>query len=209
MKHRLFCFGDSFVDWDIPKKHWTYYLSKHFDVSKFGKYGADNNTILFQLGSLPKYQEGDRIVIVFTEPGRLPRRYYGDRVDTYAAVKYMSPRYYQDNRFAEKLHLLKFDESERWANGERDDEIRFLKQLKGWLSKYKPIFVTWSDQFYNSTSNFVGLIKVTSNWDEGFGEERDFHPGPKGCYEMYRTIHDLLEVDGDIVDYEEEIKNIL
>lgn len=209
MKSRLFCFGDSFVDWDIPKNHWTYYLSKHFDVIKFGKYGADNNSILFQLGLLPDYQVGDRIIVVFTEPGRLPRRYYGDRVEDYKSTKYMSPRYYQDNKFAEKLHILKYDESERWVNGERQNEINFLKQLKGWLDKYEPIFITWSEQFHKSTYDFVDLIIVSSNWDEGVGEKRDFHPGPNGCYEMYKRLHQLLRIDDEVVGYEDETKNII
>lgn len=209
MKPRLFCFGDSFVDWDIPKNHWTYYLSKHYDVIKFGKYGADNNSILFQLGSLPEFIEGDRVLMVFTEPGRLPRRYYGDRHDGTKLIKYMSPRYYRDKEFAEKLHHLKWEEGERWVNGERENEINFLKKLKSWMSQYKPIFITWSEYFHKPTSDFVELIQVSSNWEEGYSEERDFHPGPKGCYDMYKIIHNLLEIGEDIVDYEEEIKKIL
>jgi hypothetical protein len=80
---RLFCFGDSFIDWYVPKYHWTYYLSKHYEVIKHGKAGADNHSILFQMGRLPEFIEGDRIIIVFTEPGRLPRRYYGKRREVF------------------------------------------------------------------------------------------------------------------------------
>lgn len=205
MKPRLFIFGDSFVDWDIPKNHWTDYLSNHYDVFKHGKYGADNYSILFQLGNLPKYENGDRLIMYFTEPGRLPRRYYGKRKKEYINNIYMSPNFYEDTSFGEKLHILKFDESERWINGEREIEIKFLKNLKKWLSCYKPIFVTWSEHFHNPTKDFVNLIQVSSNFEEQVGDNRDFHPGPKGCYEVYKILFNLLEINDELKEYKKDL----
>jgi hypothetical protein len=207
--NRLFCFGDSFVDWDTPKYHWTYYLSKHYEVHKFGKFGADNYSILFQLGNLPEYTEGDRVIIVFTEPGRLPRRFYGERKDEFKSTPYMAPEFYKDSEFSKKLHMLKYDEGERWITGERDIEIKFLKNLQIWMKNYNPIFVTWSEYFHKSTSDFVSLIQVTSNWEEGVGEERDFHPGPAGCYEMYKLIYKLLNIKELIIEFELQEKKII
>ena len=103
MKSRLFCFGDSFVDWPIPTYHWTSYLSNHYDVYKFGVRGADNVSILFQLGNLPEYKKGDRIIMVFTEPGRLPRRFYGDRKERFMKTPYMSPNFYKNREFLSKI----------------------------------------------------------------------------------------------------------
>ena len=206
MKSRLFIFGDSFVDWDIPKNHWTEYLTNHYEVYKYGKFGADNYSIIFQLGNLPLYENGDRIIIYFTEPGRLPRRFYGKRKKEFIDNIYMSPNFYEDISFSEKLHILKFEESERWVNGERNIEIQFLKNLKKWLSDYKPIFVTWSQQFHNSTNDFVHFIKVSSNFEEKISDERDFHPGPLGCYELYKIMYNLLEIKDEIKDFK---KNIL
>lgn len=209
MKPRLFCFGDSFVDWSVPKHHWTYYLSKHYEVHKFGKFGADNYSILFQLGNLPEYKKGDRVIIVFTEPGRLPRRFYGERKDKFKSTPYMAPEFYEDVNFGKKLHMLKYDEGERWINGERDIEIQFLKNLKLWMDDYNPVFVTWSEYFHKPISDLVSLIQVSSNWDEGYGEERDFHPGPKGCHNMYKILHTLLNIKEPIVEFEIEPKQII
>lgn len=205
MKHRLFCFGDSFVDWHIPKHHWTYYLAKHYNVHKFGKLGADNYSILYQLGNLPNYENGDRIVIVFTNPGRLPRRFYGNRREEFLNEPYTSPNFYEDTKFAKKLDELRFDENVRWISGERKDEMEFLKKLKLWLSHYQPIFITWSEDFYLPTSDFVTHFKVSSNFQEGIGESIDFHPGPLGCYDIYTLLHTLLKINDIIVEYEPNI----
>lgn len=201
MKNRLFCFGDSFVDWHLPKYHWTYYLSNHFDVHKYGKYGADNYSILFQIGNLPDYQEGDRIVMVFTNPGRLPRRFYGERKTEYKDILYHASQFYKNKTFAKNLDMLKYDEEQRWINNERYIEIAFIKNLQNWLSSYKPIFVTWHESFYESTSDFVTFIQATTNAQEGVGEEEDFHPGPKGCYTWYETLHSLLEINEPKVEF--------
>lgn len=206
MKPRLFCLGDSFVDWDIPKFHWTYYLSNHYDVHKLGKRGSDNYSIIFQLGLLGDYKDGDRVIVVFTHAGRLPHRYYGERKELYVNRPYKLPSYYKDSKFAEKLDYLRIIEGDNWVNGVRENDIKFLKNLQIWLGKYKPVYVTWSEQFYQSTSDFVTLIQVSSNADEKNGESIDFHPGPKGCYDVYKKIHELLKIKEPIVDFEVEIK---
>lgn len=209
MKKRLFILGDSFVDWEIPKFHWTWYLEKHYEVFKFGKYGADNYSILFQLGNLPEYEDGDRIIMYFTEPGRLPRRFYGIRKKQCISTPFMNPSFYEDMDFANKLHNIKYNESERWVNGERGVEVSFLKKLKNWIKNYEPVFVTWSEHFHTQTSDFVKLIKVSSNYDEGIAEEKDFHPGPKGCYEIYKIFHNLLSINDEIVEFENYRKDLL
>jgi len=205
MKPRLFCLGDSFVDWHTPKFHWTYYLEKHYELYKYGKYGADNYTIISQLGILSDYKEGDRILIIFTDPGRLPRRFYGERKESFINDPYTTPNSYKDNKFAQKLNILRVDEEDRWTNGNRENEVKFLRNLKKWLLIYDPVFITWSEQFYKPTSDFVNFIKVTSNCEEGVGEIIDFHPGPKGCYDMYKEIHNYLNIKESIVDFENEI----
>ena len=202
--NRLFCLGDSFVDWPIPQYHWTYYLSKHFEITKFGKAGADNYSILYQLGKLPEYKEGDRIIIVFTASGRIIRRYYGDRHDKFLNHPYRAAIFYKDHNFAKKLDNLAQIEADKWESGQRQVEIDFLKKLKKWLLPYNPVFVTWSDSFHTQTSDFVTLIKSTSNWEEKSGEEADFHPGPMGCYHWYNQLHSLLDIKEPIVDLEIE-----
>lgn len=206
MKARLFCFGDSFVDWHLPENHWTDYLSNHYDVHKHGKYGADNYSIIFQLGNLPDYKKGDRIVMVFTHPGRLPRRYYGERKKDYVNELYNSYHFYKNKSFATNLDLLRYDEEQRWINSDRFIEVKFLKNLKKWLSKYNPVFVTWTEGFHSVTSDFVTYIQCTTNAQEGVGEKGDFHPGPKGCYLWYETLYSLLGIEDTKVDFINQTK---
>ena len=191
MKPRLFCFGDSFVDYHLPKYHWTYYMSYHYELIKLGVRGADNNSIIFQLGDLPEFQSGDRVLIVFTEPGRIPTRFYAN------------------GNIINRLDILKIDEFDRWLNGERDNEIKFFKKLLSFLKENHPVFVTWSEYFYNCTEDFVSLIQVSSNWQEGIGGKRDDHPGPKGSYDMYKKLHKLLGVNEPFVDFKIENKELI
>jgi hypothetical protein len=104
---------------------------------------------------------------------------------------------------------LKIWKDLRWLDGERDDEINFYRNLKGWLSKYQPIFLTWNESFYEKTNDFVSLINVTTNYDEGVGETRDFHPGPQGCYEIYKKLHEDLYIREDIVPFQPHEKNAI
>jgi hypothetical protein len=202
-RDRLYVCGDSFVDWDLPKTHWIDYLSNHYDVVKLGKFGSDNHSILYQTGYIPDYKNGDRIVIVFTAPGRFPRRYFGER-DTNEDVKFIKWDWYKDKNFAKELMNLRVRETESWLNGERDEEIMFLKKLMNFYIDFKPIFVTWNEDFYKKTSDFVQLIKVTSISDEG-GPENDWHPGWVGCYDFYVKLFELMNINGEPVKYKKNL----
>lgn len=195
----LYVCGDSFVDWDLPETHWVDYLSNHYNIVKLGKYGSDNHSIIYQTGLIPNYSEGDRIVIVFTAPGRFPRRYFGER-EINRDVKYISWEWYKNKEFAKQLMELRVLETERWLNGERDSEIKFLKKVKLFYKDFEPVFVTWNEDFYKMTSDFVELIKVTSIADEG-GDPNDWHPGWIGCYEFYKKLHNLLNIKDEVVSY--------
>jgi hypothetical protein len=207
MKPNLYICGDSFVDWDLPETHWADYLANHYNIVKLGKYGSDNHSIIYQTGQIKDYKEGDRIVIVFTAPGRFPRRYFGER-ETNHNIKYLNWEWYKDKSFAKKLLELRVSETEHWLSGNRNNEILFIKKLKMFYKEYNPIFVTWSDDFYKMTSDFVELIKVTSIADEG-GDPMDWHPGWRGCYEFYKKIYSLLNIDEQIVEFQNKVNTII
>ncbi len=207
MMNNLYVCGDSFVDWDTPETHWIDYLSNHYNVVKLGKYGSDNHSILYQTGLISNYFEGDRIVIVFTAPGRFPRRYFGER-EINQDIKYISWEWYKNKEFAKQLMELRILETERWLNGERDSEIMFLKKVKLFYKDFEPVFVTWNEDFYKMTSDFVELINVTSISDEG-GDKNDWHPGWKGCYEFYKRLHHLLGIKENVVSYIDKIDKLL
>jgi hypothetical protein len=126
-KFNIYICGDSFVDWDMPETHWVDYLSNHYNVIKLGKFGSDNTSILYQTGNIPNYVDGDRLVIVFTAPGRFPRRYFGER-DTNHNLKYLNWEWYRDKSFAKKLLELRVTETESWLADERSDDILFIKK---------------------------------------------------------------------------------
>jgi len=107
--NRLFIFGDSFTKWDYPKYHWTWYLSNHYQIINYGRPGADNYSILFQLGDLEDYKEGDRIIIYFSDPGRIPKRFYEQRYIKFKEIK-------KENSFVD---TLKFQQSKNWDEDER------------------------------------------------------------------------------------------
>jgi hypothetical protein len=206
-KNNIYICGDSFVDWDLPEIHWTDYLSNHYNIIKLGKFGSDNNSILYQTGNIPNYVKGDRLVIVFTAPGRFPRRYFGER-DINHNLKYLNWEWYSDKSFAKKLLELRVKETESWYNGDRDAEIFFIKKLKYFYKKYEPIFVTWNDDFYEKTKEFVELIKVTSIADEG-GDPIDWHPGSKGCYDFYLKLHQFLNIDESVIEFENKKNKLI
>lgn len=199
MKPNLYICGDSFVDWDLPEIHWTDYLSNHYNVIKLGRFGSDNNSIIFQTGRIGDYKKGDRILIVFSMPGRLPERYYGERV-SHINNKWLNWEWFKNKSFAKQLMDLRLREVENWLDGKRNDEILFLKKIKKFFKEYNPIFVTWNDDFYKMTSDFVELIKVSSLSEEG-GDINDWHPGWKGCYDFYKRIYELLQCNEPIVEF--------
>ena len=207
MKPNIYVCGDSFVDWDLPKFHWTTYLSNHYNVIKLGKYGADNHSIIYQTGRIDEYSDGDRLVIVFTAPGRFPRRYFGERSINHN-VKYLDWNWYKDKQFAKKLLEVRTTETEHWLKGERMNEILFLKKMKNFYENFKPIFVTWNTDFHIMTSDFVELIQVTSIADEG-GDFNDWHPGWIGCYDFYKKLHKLLNIKEPIVEFQNQINNLI
>jgi hypothetical protein len=207
MKPSIYICGDSFVDWDMPEAHWTNYLSNHYNVIKLGKFGADNHSILYQTGLIPKYEYGDRLVIVFSAPGRFPRRFFGER-ETHHHIKYFNWEWYKDKQFAKKLLEVRLSETSHWLNGERNNEILFLKKLKELYNDFSPVFVTWNEDFHKMTSDFVELIQVTSIADEG-GDPMDWHPGWEGCYEFYKKMHTFLDIKDDLVAFQSKTNKII
>ena len=207
MKSNIYICGDSFVDWDLPEIHWTNYLSNHYNIVKLGKFGSDNHSIIYQTGNIPTYKDGDRLIIVFSAPGRFPRRYFGEREINHN-VKYLNWEWYRDKSFAKKLLDLRISETQNWLEGNRDSEILFIKKLKSFYKEYEPIFVTWNTDFHKMTSDFVELIQVTSIADEG-GDPIDWHPGSKGCYDFYVKLHKFLNIDELIVEFENKKNKLI
>lgn len=207
MKSNIYICGDSFVDWHLPEFHWMDYLSNHYNVIKLGKFGSDNHSIIYQTGNIPDFIDGDRLIVVFTAPGRFPRRYFGEREINHN-IKYLNWEWYKDKSFAKRLLELRISETQNWLEGNRDAEILFIKKLKQFYKEFNPIFVTWNTDFYEKTKDFVELIQVTSIADEG-GDMNDWHPGWIGCYDFYKKIHTMLNIKEPLVNFENKINNLI
>ena len=192
-KPRLFICGDSFVEWDIPTIHWTDYLKEHYDVIILGERGSDNISILFQLGNLPEYNYGDRIIVYWSDPSRIQQLYKGKQKPK------LNGRWWDYSHLFEKdriptLEKMKVDRTLGWETNGLGDEIKFIKKVKQLLFQYEPIYVTWNKFFYHNTKSFVDLIEVSTLDDEsGDGETiGDWHPGKQGCYDIYKILLNKL-----------------
>jgi hypothetical protein len=192
-KPRVFICGDSFVEWDIPTIHWTDYLKEHYDVIILGERGSDNISILFQLGNLPEYKDGDRIIVYWSDPSRIQQLYKGKQKPK------LNGRWWDYSHLFEKdriptLEKMKVDRTLGWERNGLGYEIKFIKKVKHLLFQYEPIYVTWNKFFYHNTKAFVDLIEVSTLDDEsGDGETLgDWHPGKQGCYDIYKILLNKL-----------------
>ena len=50
--------------------HWTDHMENFYDVYSYGFGAASNEQIIYQLGNLPDYKNGDRMLIIFSSPER-------------------------------------------------------------------------------------------------------------------------------------------
>jgi hypothetical protein len=192
-KPRLFICGDSFVEWDIPTIHWTDYLKEHYDVIILGERGSDNISILFQLGNLPEYKDGDRIIVYWSDPSRIQQLYKGKQKPKLNGRWWDYSHLFEKDRIA-TLEKMKVDRTLGWERNGLGDEIKFIKKVKHLLFQYEPIYVTWNKFFYHNTKAFVDLIEVSTLDDEsGDGETLgDWHPGKQGCYDIYKILLNKL-----------------
>ena len=191
-KPRLFICGDSYVAWDIPAYHWTDYLKEHYDVIILKK-GIDNISIIFQLGNLPEYKEGDRLIIYWSDPSRVQHIYWG-KLKPKRKGKWFSYSHIIETDRIPTLKKMKVDRKFLWEKNGLGNEIKFIKKIKDLLFEYKPIYVTWNKDFYHRTKEFTDLIQNSTLDDEvGTGETKgDWHPGEKGCYDIYKILLNKL-----------------
>lgn len=198
-KSRLFICGDSWADYGNPPHHqrWLGYLEEHYDVYKFGKADMDNISIIYQTGQLPTYKDGDRLVVIFTDPTRYFRRYLVDEVKGSCMWYDCLKRRSTDTT---ELNYQKIIDDDLWTRGFRNDEISFYKLFKNLLFQYNPLFITWNSAFHKETDDFVDLIEVSSFIDEGL-DDNDLHPGIVGNYEFYLQILKKLDYTITPIDF--------
>lgn len=200
--NRLFIIGSSSVIWPYPKmNHWVDLLKQHYDVTVFGKLGLSNIDIIQQIGLLPSFKEGDRLVVVLVSP-RLPLFVWGEfdkpMMDSFDNLyKIISDK----DRIPTIKKLYKEIDKEKLSI-----EYSFLKKQKELLKKYNPIFTTthwdWADDL-----DFIEYEKFTSFDTETNGNLKDNHLGIDGNKDFYRFL--LNRLDSSVVPQYEEKNKII
>ena len=210
--NRLFITGDSWTKWYRPHHHWVRYLRNHYEVFNYGRAGLNNDEIIYTLHNLPPYKSGDRLIIFFTHCSRLPITYYGEMEEsTDRPVSYSD---FKDKKLYETLDKIKDQETERWISGDRSNEVNYIKYLKDTLYKqYDPIFLTWSEVMSKPLEGYIDYMEVSTNYEEGLviknSNEIDLHPGPRGCYDIYKHLHNKLSIKESLIDFQKEPKTII
>jgi len=206
MKPRLFICGDSWADWPYPTKpyHWIHYLEYHFDVKLMAQRGCSNYDIFSQIGNIPKYKKGDRVVIIWTSPERIwDGIQYNDDDFTKELKKVSDVTIKRDKDLEDAINLLKIKRHSLWTDYNDnffDGEVNFIKKVKiKMLKNYNQFFYTWNEDFWNRTKDFVKLlveISTLSDKDADVYKNYDFsedhHHGIDGCYKIYCIIKEDL-----------------
>lgn len=206
-KPRLFFLGDSFVKWHLPlNNHWTTRFQDEYEVISIGAAGSSNEGILCQFATLPDYQKGDRLVVILTNPYRLPVWFYFDEKGKWNDLNYTTKLL--KNNITSFIDYILLKKSKMLNNNFNDKEYLYMenplqvynlfKFLYTNLIKYKPIFVTWSKEL-NDLKVLEDLLyyipegTYTTIQDEHEDIVKDHHPGEKGGLVWYETIKKLLD----------------
>ena len=210
MKPRLFVFGDSwsldyFKEPYLNSKevkryskfynefgHWTNHMEKFFQVQNFSEGASSIENIIYQLGNLPYFEDGDRIVIIFGSPGRFIW------IENEEDIRYSLGK--KNSRILETQYI---ERTNYWLNKSKDNnQKKFINKLNILLKKYKPIITSWSEDFSNEF-DFVNHLHDVENLshmeDESEGQCKDKHLGISGNYELFKYF--AKELDIDIADY--------
>ena len=210
-KPRLFFFGDSFVQWHAPSPgHWTERFSDEYYVHRLGSSGASNDAIAGQIGVLPPFQKGDRIVVSLTEPSRLSKwmycDYYMDYLDNRVSLIEGN---YDKKDFISALYEVRIRKDELTSSSRREHYLRYLDNpiqtfnllgfLHSCLSHYKPVYVTWCQELIDIgvLGDLVTLIPRSSfstvAEEDPDAPSHDYHPGIEGGKVWYNTVKTLLD----------------
>lgn len=198
--NRLFILGASDVKWPEPKiNNWVKLLNQHYDVTVFGEHAYSNIDIMMQVGELPTYKDGDRLIFVFVRP-KVPLYLWGEfKHSIEKSPNDLSLIIKDKSRYPFVKKIFKEIKDNGFYNGM---EYRFYKKMKELLFEYNPIFTTidypWADKY-----DFIQYEKFTSFEHETNRRMRDNHLGLEGNKDFYRYLLNRLG-DGFNPKFEEE-----
>ncbi len=223
-KPRLFVFGDSFAFNYFSNKdnlinvvphfgngavkayaehynyfgHWIDHLENFYEIYSYGQGAASNEQIIFQLGNLANFDFslGDRIIIIFSTPERL--------TVVHKKIKYnLAPSGILYKSLFTNPDVISFIEnqylerSKRWEDADIDkEEKKFITFLKGLLSKWDPIFFTWTPALNIESVDCIPFTPFNfSIYTESSGYCDDWHLGVEGNFKLFKVFADKLNLD--------------
>jgi hypothetical protein len=192
--------------------HWIDHIESFYDVYSYAVGGSCNEQIIYQFGNLPEYKPGDRIISIFTTPERFTW-IYDKKTSTALAridIKYNFPRY--DTQCIIELFNEQFIERDKIWNDvlTQNNQKLFIDFLFVSLSKWKPVFSTWTNGVYSTVKSVqqIHLTKDFTNiYTETGGKCKDYHMGIRGNYEVFKYFSKKLELDITNYDYKLELKD--
>lgn len=204
--------------WKNRPYHLVEYLNQHYQVHNFCRGAAGNAEIIFQLGQLPDFKRGDRLIVILSAFTRF--RLWNSKGEVLKFGDFSSAfsdsldhPWYPSSTILEALegrrHLfadaLVHESSENLQSKFLQDfvydhwsELAFYSKLKNFFSIYSPIVCTWERllaefcdlTFIGPDSEIYQGQPPTIKQEYGF---EDFHLGGTGNYLLYKYLISRLD----------------
>jgi hypothetical protein len=178
--------------------HWIDHMKNFYDVYSYAMGGVSNEQIIHQVGNLPQYSEGDRMIIIFTGVERYVWVHNKFKY-TFCAGSLVPDMLIDENslQLFKKQYIEKY---EYWMDDTiNNDEKKFLNMFPSFFSQYDPIIVTWRPELTNKVKTIelirVDKLNLTSIEEETKGVYRDRHLGVDGNYKLFKFFAQKLNLD--------------
>lgn len=183
--------------------HWLNHLSSFFEVHSFAIGGSSFEQIIYQLGNLPPFEKGDKLIMLFGIPDRFT--WYVNNGVRNVNLKNLEIVF---NRHPKSPQVRKIIEDQivqrnyAWETRQETNNKKFINSIPVFFEQYSPLLMSWSS-FTVEYTEHIHLIgngpKYTTLEQESNGMCKDMHLGVKGNFELFKDIAELLELD--ISDY--------
>ncbi len=224
MKNRLFVFGDSWAINYFSKTndlvdckpffntkevesyvshynyfgHWIDHMKNFYDVYSYAMGGVSNEQIIYQLGNLPEYHEGDRMIIMFTGVERYV--WIHNKFKYTFCLGSLMPDKIIDEKYVDYFKKQYVERYEYWMDDSiSNDEKKFLNMFPKLFKQYQPIVVTWRPELAQKVDSIelirVDKLNLTSIEEETKGVYKDRHLGVRGNYELFKFLCEKLKLD--------------
>jgi len=177
--------------------HWLDLFGEHYEVTSYARGGVSIEETIYQLGDLPQYKKGDRMIIIITTAERY-RWFYNDTTQDFVSGTPDIDKLYSSDIERELLKDQFVERTIAWeGDKQRMNEKKFLNNLPIIFKEYKPVIASWNIKMCEKLSN-VSLFDIISNplytsiTQESNGRYNDWHMGVKGNQHLYEFFKDKL-----------------